>query len=444
MLYIANKLDYIMYTWILHKSSAHDIQYLYNHFTCSELIFEQNSHSNGVLTINTQSVNNDSMLADISIQNLIYYYDFYSNEEICNCLNTACILKHIDKQVRLKIISIVENVFSHKCKLNFISHEHRHIFVSGFGWTGSSAVYDAIRGSSDCNSLFDSGKFPNRNNDKSGVEVPLFRDKHNVWNIFTELDKSDFLFTKSVIIYFIYNILGFGIPSSLTESYTKFLNSILPIFCVSKEHILNYLNICSIFLSNLQASYFSIDKIRNFRIAIDNFLYSISSILPHRKYKYIIYDNVLPSTFADRIKMMPQDAIYLLSFRDPRDQFVSCNKYANMHVDTYINSMKHILTVLLNSYKQNKLTHRFIPVSYEYFISNQKYRKELYDKLDICITEDNNIYFNPNISIQRTKKYVDFADQDAVNKVLQNLPYLYDHSFLDNFDENFLNVVKYN
>lgn len=435
---IASRKNEVDYIWVLGRSRVANGADFISRYPATETVC-QSSELNTPFSYDTlrHFTGNDSLASDCYLNEVIIEYDSFTESEIVSRLDTACAMRHLPPLLHRKFLTLAETIFSLDGKEPGPALDFKLVFCSGLGWSGSSAIYDCLRQSPSCVAPFNRTNFPAVWKDE-GVEISTYKNPHNPAVIFDCLEKGALEFKRSLFLFTIANIFSWFWPfNNIPSIWSRIDSAIWQVYCSRQEKALLFLDAVLLLLHNLAYTFINADKRLNFDNSFINFFSVISYLTLGKAHKYCLFDNAIGLYFADRIQGAPHGSIYLMVFREPRDNYISASWYHEYNVDNFINYLKTQFAILMDSYNENSKNYRFIPISYDRFVLDKSYRKQLHDKLDVIMIDDGPS-FKPSESAKRIGRWHSYPNRFEMEKVAAAFPELLDLSFLDNFDENFI------
>lgn len=421
MIYLASKTSYIDYIWILAKSSSADCKFIEANFVKGD------PYANVKSAAKAPEVGcSDCCLANVCADDVFKNYDFYSDKEIINRVHAALLMAHVAQEQIREILEIFAIIYSGQAEEPKNVELPTILLVSGFGWSGSSAVYDYLRSAPDCTDVFAGRLFPVSHRD---VEISIFWHSHNLFEVYKALHSPNL--KKKLTLFVLYHILKLFIPTDLFGRIAQTSYSLIYPFTVDGSRMAGYLAAVKTLILNINYASRHGDSSGLYRHCIGIFLDALAKILHKHPARYLLLNNALHGSLSERLEIFPPGTIYLLAFRDPRDQYISWKSYLGCGDDYYFIHMREYLDKALNVFAKLHPTHRFLAVDYERFVESSKYREWLNAALGIGAFE--HPYFIPLESAKRIGKYKNYPDQAVLAKVLKHYADLADKSILAKF-----------
>lgn len=426
ILMLASKINFIDYIHILNNSFDSYWQALTDTFMINKLHYYLAQYEMSQYDFNTINAicANDAFLAACYAEG-IYKNSIYDNKGIAKRILTVMNMCHFSEHTIAKandILDIICNksilepdkIESPQCKL---------IFVAGLWHSGAFAIHDYLAGSRDCCAPF------------LNSEISLFRQDIDIYSLYEALDKEINIFRKELLKVFLYQILNIKLASDSLSFYLHHLYAISKFYAQSEESYVGYLGWYEEFCRGALYAHAKKD-ISLFHNAAGCFVNNLAR--PHliAENKHIVLGNAINARLAARLAATPTDSIFVVCFRNPKDQY--CSGAEEMKLSKFIEYEKSLLSSLETSYRQLGSTYRFIPVSYEAFVKSKAYRDEFAKKLNIDNSTDGKPYFDPDISIKNIGKHKNHPDQASIQAAATSLPQLMDGSYMKLFAENFL------
>lgn len=437
VLYFADQINYLEYIWQLNK--------LYNNFSFisgNEFLSSANiyQYKDNFDIDSFQSSFN--VLEDIRFSSFYDNINIYTKEQIINIVKNSCGLRNIPGKIIYKIIAIINDILNLPIITPSKQNPLPSIFIGGFFYSGSSAVYDYLRDSNELLDTFASRLFPT---DKLEKEIGIFHWHYGIWDIYDKFLKEpdnshqDKYFQYYLLIFLLRNCLSFFMAKNDDDWNSKIQYSLISAFCRDEDKFIKYLELIHSYIMTLIYLYKINIDITLLQNSTAHFLQSLSYILcPFKDKKYAIFNNNFNVDAIRCINLLPEGTIYIFSVRDPRDLLISWDLYSNNKITNYENSCnlyKSLLLKVLNYYNKYKNYYRFIPVSFERMILDPNYGLTLLNKLGLN-KDYKHTFFNPDFSRTRIGKYVNFNNNDIMLKIKKHFPDLYNGNYLAQFIEN--------
>lgn len=335
-------------------------------------------------------------LADVSLARIAYS----GHEFFLKCLQVSLKLLDYSDAVIDNFIKATSYILeaSHKNKENYDVNPpipycsiRRILNVSGFWYSGSSAIYDFLRDRSDIETI-----------DTLGIELQISND------FFDFLNKTDGL---NLLGFFIKYLLNLYVPKSNDDCFYKLKNSNILASILNdtgKITIENYSNFVISFVQDLLTS----KNILEEREALSHFLFNCASVSSNDLSKKLLLNQSPKARLIKKLGAYPLGTTCIYVHRDPRDQYLSIKNEVELNwksTDWYpaIDFIKDFNET--NAiFEEDKLKHasnyNFIKVSFEDFILNESVRKSLCSNLLLNYDNSEN-YFSVDYSKTRIGKY---------------------------------------
>lgn len=287
--------------------------------------------------------------------------------------------------------------------------ENSKLFVCGFGWSGSGAVFDYLR-EFECVEPING-------------ECPIISEGLvSFKSIVESCNDSSILIKKLVQLFFIVTFI-----SDLSLSPFRGVRNLYKRY---KKHPVEYSN-CVIELSKVISKIIYNIKnnkpIENYIILLgDKLLNLVAAGLPNGK--IVLYNNAIMAKNIDMFRYIQNFHVFCVQ-RDPRSNYVA-RVYENLpnilSVNTFINRrIKYYNT--FNQKKsllpQNFLEKNISIINFEDFVLNEKCRLNVLEKSNISINEwkYKKKYFDQNVSIKNLKNFEQFEPQEDIRKISECL-----------------------
>lgn len=222
---------------------------------------------------------------------------------------------------------------AHSEGFDHVTSPVRKVFISGFGWSGSSALSDLMK---DC----------------KGVMVMPGPGKHDIINLGAEDETTIFEDVGSLAILWDKFVLGMKKPNALLDFVRLHVLGVLPkralemkaclwTRSIVKKYDVNYYRLVDEFLYGLLGGQSnSIDEKKKSFIRFTNRL--IHLVARDKDAKVILFDNAIKAQNIRRLEMIG-DATCVVVARDPDDQYISMqneNMYMTRSPEAFV-SMQH-------------------------------------------------------------------------------------------------------
>lgn len=283
------------------------------------------------------------------------------------------------------------------------------IIVGGFHYSGSSAIYDYLRGHSSVLEGLSESFF-----DRKEKEFSLVKKLHNLWSkpvyLRKEKDLIEFLFKNALGIKTPFNYYDYGIitSGSVAESF------------INKSLVKEYLSGFKYILQNYTDS--SITK--------EDFFYPVVNILKiiHGKevYEKSLVLNQAPTAMSiGALSIYPKGTVYCSVKRDPRDQYITLinggyfERKDYLDVYDFIEKYKKRFNYFNDTTSTMSSDYCFFEVQFEEFVLSESYRSDLCDALTIPYKESRNFF--PEQSSKNIGIHSNFKDQRSIEIIEQEL-----------------------
>lgn len=449
MLQIASRVNYIDYVWITQRSRSVHWNAIQAVWPSSEYLPIYHSMNDGVKDNKAikDMFMNVTLTADVHAQELYENSLCYTKSDIINKIKLNCELRNMPAYARSQVVELFADIFADPIAdslaaprelNNDLEPEHvnqaKIVSVSGFWLSGSSAIYDYLRSSSECGEAFPPYAWP-YGADQIGynLESTLFsRHPDNLHDLFLSFKSNLHLVQNKLTRFLLMHMLSFVFPHDEHTSSIKHSRSLLYPFLKSHKLFSIYMEIIRRFIQQLRS--INHNNTEQFTLPVMRLITDIAKVLERKTYyKYILLDNAINAPDINASVTLDNDSIILMVYRDPRDQYISLNKIG-FDIDRFIKMRTAHLRQCLeykSKYNNNK---RIIAISFEHFVQNEMCRRNLCDALAITFMKTSH-FFNPDYSKTRIGKYLKFNDQKAISRIESTFPDLIDHSFAKHFEE---------
>lgn len=283
----------------------------------------------------------------------------------------------------------------------FNSANNKLIVVGGFMHSGSSAVYDFLRGHPKASTLAD-----------VDIESPdLVRQ-------YSKLIKNQN--TKEAIKFFFENILNFFIPENFYDISRKSDYFSLFLRCLKGEakiSLYEYAKASEKFAKNIVTKNIEIQK-----KAIKEFIFDCTGSNKCRNDSYLLLNQTPWIQNVEDFSCFPKGSIYIAVNRDPRDQYISnainyYNNYGeNLTAEAAIKDLRRMISYFDKTVENLSGDYNFLSISYEDFVTQSKVRDNICRSLGIDLIFTSN-YFDPDLSKKRIQKYKNVKDKYILEQI---------------------------
>jgi len=289
-----------------------------------------------------------------------------------------------------------------------------HIFLCGFGWSGSGAVFDYLRQSSAVEAQFDD------------VELSCFdglpaigfgasqilRDAGRSWADTIAVVKKFLLFT----------VLGQGFGAELAAERSRYeKKALLAQFRNDDRELEKFVGICSRFIDRVAR------VPRGDTVAIYNALsdFICSSLeIKESSFALDIHNNSIHGPNINTLQLIP-NARACVVFRDPRDQFVArCleSRRGAMSARAFVEGFRANVRLYADALANPEVRSRVVPVQFEEFVRSASVRTAVLAKLGVDpATVEEGVFFAPEKSAKNIGIHREFGRKDDIALIEREL-----------------------
>lgn len=437
---IASGLNNVDYVWCVNRAPGSLEDEFRREFASSENLFFYLKDKKWELTpqLLLRQTRNDALLGDCYLYDLWQDFDFYTSDAISQRISTMCRIKHMPVYFEKKICAIADQIlFGEGVAPDSRDDPETPVFVSGFAYSGSSAIFDALKGAPECVDPFMGSHLPYRRYPWSSIETPFYRGRGSLIEVYRELEGSEAAYKKKLLGFVVIKLLGSYVTWDFTNAWLMCDCNIFSTFFSDCGKLDAYLDLVATFVKNLVFAFRSREKQSLYRRAVLNLLVDLGRLTSGGSSRYILFDNGFNGWESKYAEALPEKSILVSVYRDPRDHYNSSKKFFKFTPEQYIEKTRSAMNEVFEHSRMCADLFRFIPVSYEHFVLDADYRQQLGDKLGIVIPSKSRS-FDPEYSKTRIGRHVEYGNQDEIAQVAAAFPDLMDKSFLKKFPENFL------
>lgn len=377
--------------------------------------------------IGFSTIKNLQDLSQISCDNLQYEKArsyFYSSLYLQNLpeyqvRRMGALYKEIaadNKNTRTKILRDFPKIFLNKlCARKLLNKKTLNVFICGFGWSGSGAVYDYLKQSS---SIFDPFE---------GVEISCFDGLPNSGLGVSELSRlrnepDEYLYPRFVEM-FLTVILGQMFKGLNPSGHTKMLKkSLFYQFSKDPDYFNKFMGSTELFFNVIKnESFRSKEKCFNY---FNDYFSSVLSIKSDRKKSVNIFNNCIHAPNVNAIEFVNKSLACVVT-RDPRDQYVARyheSSRGKISPNTFVSNWKNNWYMYQKSISDSKFKSRIHTIAFEEFVINNNARLRVLEFLGLsaCSIGDSKI-FSPDNSFKNISIFKEFENQESIRFIEREL-----------------------